>query len=82
MTSATIQPFCRKNNINIGCFDGTRNNPRNITQRNKALFLYNNQFSLIWKSRNISFNQGTKEDLKPNFKVVDKVNLMNMLKVF
>ena len=23
MTSARIQPFCRKNNINIGCFDGT-----------------------------------------------------------
>ena len=23
MTSTRIQPFCRKNNINIGCFDGT-----------------------------------------------------------
>ena len=23
MTSARIQPFCRKYNINIGCFDGT-----------------------------------------------------------
>ena len=33
MTSARIQPFCRKFNINIICFDGTRINPRNITQR-------------------------------------------------
>ena len=34
MTSARIQAFCRKYNINIGCFDGTRINPRNLTQRN------------------------------------------------
>ena len=27
MTSARIQPFCRKYNINIGCFDGTRIKP-------------------------------------------------------
>ena len=33
MTSARIQPFCKKYNINIGCFDGTRINPRNLTQR-------------------------------------------------
>ena len=36
MTSARNQPFCRKYNINIGCFDGTRINPRNNTQRNIA----------------------------------------------
>ena len=28
MTSAKNQKFCRKNNINIGCFDGTRINPK------------------------------------------------------
>ena len=39
MTSARIQPFCEKN-INLGCFDGTRINPRNITQRNVSLFIY------------------------------------------
>ena len=38
MTSARIQPFCKKYNINIGCFDGTRINPRNLTQRNTSLF--------------------------------------------
>ena len=32
MTSARIQPFCRKHNINIGCYDGFRVCPRNITQ--------------------------------------------------
>ena len=57
MTSARIQPFCRKYNINIGCFDGTRINPRNLTQRNKSFFLHINHSCLIWKSQNISFNQ-------------------------
>ena len=47
MTSARIQPFCKKCNIDIGCFDGTRINLRNPTQRNTSLFKYNNQFCLI-----------------------------------
>ena len=47
MTSARIQPFCKKYNINIGCFDGARINPRNITQRDTSLFIYNNHFCLI-----------------------------------
>ena len=57
MTSARIQPFCGKYNIDIGCFDGTRINPRNLAQRNTSLFIYNNHFCLIWKSNGISFNQ-------------------------
>ena len=73
MTSARIQPFCRKYNINIGCFDGTRINPRNLTQRNASLFISNNHFCLIWKSNGISFNQVIENELKPNFKVVDSV---------
>ena len=60
MTSARIQPFCRKYNINIGCFDGTRINPRNITQKNTALKIHNNQFCLIWKSDGISFDKAIK----------------------
>ena len=39
MTSARIQPFCGKYNINIGCSDGTRINPRNLTQINTSLFI-------------------------------------------
>ena len=44
MTSARVQPFCRKYNINIGCYDGFRVYPRNITQRNIALKIHNNHF--------------------------------------
>ena len=73
MTTARIQPFCRKYNINIGCFDGTRINPRNITQRDTSLFIYNNHFCSIWKSNGFSFNQVIENELKPNFKVVDNV---------
>ena len=70
MTFARIQPFCRASYINIGYFDGIRVFPRSVTERNNALFLHNNHFCLIWKSRNASFHQGFKE-LKDNFKKVD-----------
>ena len=55
--SARIQPFCRKYDINIGCFDGTRINPRNTTQKNTALKIHNNHFCLLWKSNGINFIQ-------------------------
>ena len=73
MTSARVGSFCRKHNINIGCFDGTRINPRNITQINTALKIHNNHFCLIWKSNGIRFNEVIENELKPNFKVVDNV---------
>ena len=72
MTSARIQPFCRKDNINIGCYDGFRICPRNITQRNIALKIHINHFCLISKTNDISFDRAIKE-LKVNFKVVDNV---------
>ena len=72
MTSARIRPFCKKYSINIGCFDGTRINLRNVTQRNTSLFIYKNHFCLIWKSNGISFDKTIKE-IKDNFKVVDNV---------
>ena len=70
MTKARIQPFCRANNSSLGQFDGTRVFPRSVTDRDNALFLYNIQFGLIWKSENLNFNQSIKE-LKDNFKIVD-----------
>ena len=70
MTKARIQPFCRANNINLEYFDGTKVLPRSVTERNIALFLYNIDFCLIWKSENFSFNQALR-DLKDNFKIVD-----------
>ena len=72
MTSARVQLFCRKHNINIGCYDGFRVCPRNITQRNIALNIHNNHFCLFWKSYNVSFDKAIKE-LKDNFRVVDNV---------
>ena len=72
MTSARIQPICRKYNNNIGCFDETRIYPGNITQRDTALKIHNNHFCLIWKSEVISFDKAIKV-LKVNFKLVDNI---------
>ena len=44
MISATIQPFCKKHNMNIGCYDGFRVCPRNITERNIALYVHKKPF--------------------------------------
>ena len=57
MMSARLQPCCRKCNINIGCFDGTRVNPRNIIQKDTALKIHNNHLFFIWKSNRTSFNR-------------------------
>ena len=65
-----IQPCLKKLGITLGYYIGERVFPRTIRNRDKALFLYNNLFCLIWKSQNVSFNQAVQE-LKDNFKVVD-----------
>ena len=72
MISARIQQFCRKYDINIGCFDFQEMNPGNINRRSMSLFIYNNEFCLIWKSKSNSFNEAIKK-LKLNSKVVDNV---------
>ena len=73
MISARSQPFCRKHNIIIGCFDGTRINHRNITERDIALKIHYIYFCLIWKSQGVSFIIAKEDQLKPNFKIVDNV---------
>ena len=70
MTKARIQPFCRANNFNLGYWDGERVFPRSVTNRDNALFLFNNHFCLVWKSEGVSFKQAVQE-LKDNFKMVD-----------
>ena len=70
MTKARIQPFCRANQINLGYYNEDRVFPRNFTNRDCALYLYNNHFCLIWKSEKVSFKQAIQE-LKNNFKMVD-----------
>ena len=72
MTSARIQLFFRKYNINICCYNGFGVCPRNITQKNTALKVHKNYFCLILKTDGISFDRAIKE-LKDNFKVVDNV---------
>ena len=61
MTSARVQPFCRKFSINIGCYDGFRVCPKNITQRNIAIKIHINHFCLIWKSDGVSFDKAIKK---------------------
>ena len=72
MTSNRVQPFCRKHNINIGCYNGFRVCPRNIKQRNIALDIHKNHFCLIRKPDGVSFDKAIK-NLKDNFKLVDNV---------
>ena len=71
MTMARIQPCLRKMGINLGYYNGERVFPRTVTNRDSALYFYINHFCLIWKSKNVSFNQAINE-LKANFKIVDK----------
>ena len=72
MTSARVQPFCRKYNINIGYFNGKEKWPRTVTQKDTALKIHENHFCLIWKSDRISFDKAIKQ-IKDDFKVVDNV---------
>ena len=57
MTTARIQPCFRKLSIDLGFFNGERVFPRTLTNRDSALYLYNNHFCLKWKSEGISFNR-------------------------
>ena len=50
MTKARIQPFCEANHIDLGYYNDDRVFPRSVTNRDSALFLYNNHFCLVWKS--------------------------------
>ena len=70
MTKARVQPSCRANNINLGYYNNDRVFPRSVTNRDSALFLFNNHFCLIWKSEGVSFKQAIRE-LEENFKNVD-----------
>ena len=70
MTMARIQPCLKKLGINLGYYNGERVFPRSVTNRDSALFLYNNHLCLIWKSQGVSFNQAVQE-LQNNFKKVD-----------
>ena len=81
MTKARIQPFCKANSINLGYYDGERVFLRSFTDRDNALYWFNNHFVLIWKSEGVSFNQAIKE-LKDNFKIFDNHATKEKLNLF
>ena len=70
MTMARIQPCLRKLDIDLGYYYGERVFPGTVTNRDSALYLYNNHFCLKWNSQGVSFIQAIQE-LKNNFKIVD-----------
>ena len=70
MTKARIQPLCTAKKIILGYYDGDGVFPRSVTNRDSALYLFNNHFCLIWKSEGVSFNQAFKE-FKNDFKMVE-----------
>ena len=70
MTKARIQPFFTANNIDLGYYNDDRVFLRSVTTRDRALYLFNNHFCLIWKSEGVSFNQAIQEP-KDIFKIVD-----------
>ncbi len=67
--------------INIGFYDGFRVCPGKNTKRNIALERHKKPLWLIWKSNVISFKKAI-EELKNNFKVVDKVINDKLVKTF
>ena len=51
MTSARIQPFCKTHNIDIGCYDGFRICPRNITEKKR--YIRTKTISLEFRNRKL-----------------------------
>ena len=81
MTSARIQPFCKKYNINLGVYNLKQQKilPLSVTQRNICSFIHENHFCLIWKKNNTTFSNALKE-LKDNFKYESNQISNNILK--
>ena len=69
MTSAKIQPFCRKYNINIGVYNKRQRSilPKTITERGICLLIHNTHFSVIWKNNQSSFPDAI-EEVEKKFK--------------
>ena len=69
MTSAKIQPFCKKYGINLGVYNINQQEilPRSVTERRLCLIIHENHFCVIWKTKKTSFTAAIKE-LEDNFK--------------
>ena len=81
MTSAKIQPFCKKYNINLGVYNINQQEilPRYVTERRLCLIIHENHFCVIWKTKNTSFTNAIKE-LEDDFKYEDNQISDNILK--
>ena len=68
MTSAKIQTFCKKHNINLGVYNPKQQEilPRSVTERRICLFIHKNHFCVIWKKEKTKFMDAIKE-LEKNF---------------
>ena len=67
MTTARIQPFVTKYEIDIGIFNGKQILPKTVKERRKCLYLYKNHFCVIWGN---SLSKAVKE-VEANFKFVN-----------
>ena len=68
MTSAKIQPFSRKYNINLGVYK--KNNDqllKTITEERMCLHIHDNRFCIIWKTNQSTFPDAI-EERENNFK--------------
>ena len=57
MTSAKIQPFCKKQSINHGVYNVKQQEilPRSVTERRIFLFIHKNHFCVNWKTKKTNF---------------------------
>ena len=69
MTSAKIQPFCKKYGIDFGVYNINQQEilPGCVTERRLCLIIHENHFCVIWKSKNTTFTDALKE-LEDNYK--------------
>ena len=69
MTSAKVQPFCRKYNINLGVYKNKQRSilPKTITERRSCLLTHNNHFWVIWKTNQSAFSDAI-EEIEINFR--------------
>ena len=63
MTSAKIQPFCKKHDINLGINDLKQKRilPLSVTERRICLYIQENHFCVIWKTEKTIFINAIKE---------------------
>ena len=63
MTSAKIQPFCKKHNIKLGVYNPNQQEklPRSVTERRVCLFFHKNHFCVVWKTKKKTFTDAFRE---------------------